>query len=61
MLLGNKDEFVGFATVPSFVSFTSLEFSQKEKALLDINVPRAGSPRDINVPRAGSPTGHKCT
>ena len=41
-------------------------------ALMDINVPRAGSPRDINipraaspgdknVPRAASPVGHKCT
>ena len=43
----------------------------KLPALLDINVPRAGSPRDINVPRAtspgdknvpraASPAGHKC-
>ena len=27
----------------------------------DINVPRAGSPGDKNVPRAASPVGHKCT
>ena len=55
LLLSKQDVFVGFATVPGFVSFTSVGFSQKEKALLDINISRAGSPRDINVPRAASP------
>ena len=55
LLLSKQDVFVGFATVPGFVSFTSVGFSQKEKALLDINISRAGSPRDINLPRAGSP------
>ena len=51
MLPSKQDVFVG--AVPGFISFNSAGLSQK--ALLDINVPRAASPGDINVPRAVSP------
>ena len=50
LLPSKQDVFVG--AVSGFVSFNSAGFSQK--ALLDINVPRVGSPRDIYVLRAAS-------